>query len=319
VELHFVSRCLLLFAAVLVGLPAHSQSGECLSRSIVVTVASPRGRSGESPVISLAPPDLHIKAAGKDVSIESVVSPSNPLRVAIILDVGSSQTKSTWDTTVLAMRTFPRQFPDDTEFSLLTFDDKVHATIPFKQGPHVLDESLTLLSPSKNKESEDALYDALTAATGTFGAPQSGDSEFLITAWEGGAKSKRQATLVQSLSENGVRLFGASFDQSGLPGKLLSGFSVTATSFAAADAAARTSGGLWFRGSGTEAATDLLVRVVGAMIRDFYTIALKLAQPIVKPEKLSIEMAAGSREHLRPKVSPGDVRLSYPPMLYPCH
>jgi hypothetical protein len=310
-------RHLLLLTVLFVGFQAHSQSTECLSRSVVMTVVA-MPRRHESPLI-LTPADLHTKVGDKDVPVESVVHSPNPSRIAVILEIGSRQTKSAWDTKLVIARALPGQFPDKTEFSLVVFDDKVQGTVPFKPGPHALDEALAALSPSKHVESEAALYDALAAGIGTFGGFRPGDAMFLITAWEGGAKSDRLEGLLRSLSENGIRLFGVSIGQSAIPGVKLTQdvFFYTPTRFTALGTASAISGGLWFRGPEGAPTSWLLTSAASAM-SDFYTIALRLTQPIGKPEKLRIEMAPEGGVHVKPEVNPKDVRFFYPPMLSPC-
>jgi hypothetical protein len=309
----------LLAVGVLFACPwVHSQSADCLSRSTVITVVGPRDKNGASPIASLSPEDLRGKLGGKSVSIESVAPPSKPLRVSIVLDIGSAQTKLTWDATRLIIHNFPSHFSEGSEFSLVAFDDRVEQNAPLQRGAHALDEFVDALSPSKTKESKTGLYEALAAGIRTLGTPQLGDAVFLVTAWEDAGESDKQRATVQWLSAVGVRLFGISFDFSRLPGVPPTGAFVSITSFAPIESAARISGGLWTRSPASGPALDMLLKASASVMADFYALGLKLAQPLVKAKEMRIELVKGGKISLKPNLSLKDVVLSYPQSLYPC-
>lgn len=314
-----LKSAMLLAVTLSAGFMAYSQTTDCSAGSIILTVAGPFGKSGESPILSLAPTDLRIEAAGRDASVVSIARPSDALRVVIVLDIGGSQTRWSWNETLQIARGMPRQFPEGTRFSLVAFDDKVQQVVTVKTGSEVFDKPLAALSLSKAKESETVLYDALEAASRMLDSPRPGDAIFLITAFEGGRQSKWETAAIQLLSANNVRLFGLSFDQTGLPGRPPTGFFVTLESFSAISVVSAASSGVWFRGSGNVSAPDSLIQGIANSISDVYVVTLKLARPMTKPERLTVELAKSSRAHVREKFSPNDVKLSYPRMLYPCH
>jgi len=311
-----MSRYVLSLIVLVASLQGHAQNDGCLSRSVVMTVrALPRKLANGRAI--LIPTDLRARVSDRDVPVESLVHSPNPFRVVIILDIGATQTRATWDTSLAMARALPNEVPDDTEFSLSVFDDKAQAPTSFKRGPHALDDSLASLSPTKNKESQGGLYDALNRGIDSFGGPHPGNSIFLITAWEGDRKRDGLDGLLRSLSENGARLFGVSFDQSVLPGKLTTDLYVMVTSFAAFDAASTTSGGLWLRGTGLGPIPSA-IKGMGITMSDFYAVVLKLAQPIAQPEKLKLDLTTEGKAHLKEKGDPADVKLFYPPELDPC-
>lgn len=282
----------------------------------MITVVGRRDKDGASPIASLSPENLRAKVGGKSVSIGSVTRSSKPLRVSVVLDVGSGQSEATWNATRLIIHNVQPRFSEGTEFSLVAFDDRVEQSVPLQRGLHSLDEFVNALSLSKTKESKTGLYEGLAAGIRTLGTPQPGDALFLVTAWEDAGKSDAQTTTVEWLSAAGVRLFGISFDSSRLPGPPPSpGAFVSKTSFAPIEAVAQMSGGLWMRASGYPAWGDLLF---ASAIADSYTVGLKLAQPLVKAGEMKIELVKGGKIGLKPNLSISDVVLSYPQALYPC-
>lgn len=310
------SKILLLVGVTFVSLWVYSQNDECLTRTTVITILGPRGKDTR-PILSLTPSDLHVTTDGKDISVESVAHPSTPLRVSIVLDVGSRQTKSTRDATRSILHNFPSQFPEGTAFSLVVFDDKAEQKVPLQQGGRALEESLAALLPSKIKESTTGLYEALTLGIKAFGTPHPGDVEFLVTAWEGDGKSDLRAALAQGLSVAGVRLFGASFDYSRLPGIPPTGTFISMPSFTPIEDVASSSGGVWLMNTAVSGPTiDVVPKLAAAVMSDFYLVTLKLKQPVTKTQKLKIELLMKSSIQANPSAK--DIKLSYPQTLYPC-
>ena len=314
-----ISPKYLLLVTMLFSCPGvYPQSADCLSRSTVITVLGRRGKDEASPTASLSREDLRVKVGGKSVSIESVEHPSKPLRVSVVLDVGSSQSKATWNATRLIVHNIQAEFVEGTEFSLVAFDDRVEQKVSLRRGAHALDEFVDAVSLSKTKESKTGLYEGLAAGIRTLGTPQPGDAVFLVAAWEDAGNSDSQTATVQWLSVAGVRLFGVSFDSSGLPGVIPQQTFVTLRSFTPIEAVARVSGGLWIRASRSGPAVDMVPKASASVMADFYTLGLKLEQPLGKAEELRIELVKGSKISPKPNLNLRDVVLSYPQALYPC-
>lgn len=321
VNLRIPLKYLLLVAVLPVCPQVYSQSTDCLTVATVITVVGRRDKDGASPIASLRPENLRAKVGGENVSIESVAHPLKPLRVSIVLDIGSSQSKSTWDAARLIIHNFPSHFLEGTEFSLVAFDDRVEQKFSLQPGSYSLDQFVDALSPSKTKESKTGLYEGVAEGIRTLGMPQPGDVVFLVTSWEDAGKSDAQTAIVQSLSVAGVRLFGISLDSPrhsdsaavprGTP-------SVSLTSLTPIEAVAKSSGGLWIRASGSGPVLGSLPKMSAPIVEDLYTVRLKLAKPLVKAQQMRIEFVKGSQVSLKPNLSPNDVMLSYPQALYPC-
>jgi hypothetical protein len=319
----FLSTLLLFLFVLFIASQVYSQNDECLSRTSLVTIVGKKGKIGEHakglvrPTL-LTPADLRAKTGAQYVAIESVARPSAPLRITVVLDVGAGQSKSTWETARFILHNLPSQFAQGTEFSLVTFDSQVEQKSSFSVGEHALDDALGTLSPSKTKESEGGLYGALAGGIAAFGDNRPGDAEFLITAWEDGRNSDMSRTVGRQLLQAGVRLFGVSFDSSRVE-KGPGGSYVTLTPLTPIDTIARTSGGLWMRTAGANPGYDGIPKKFAEVMSDFYTVSLKLAQPLAKAQELRIELVKNPNFSSQTNLSATDVLLSYPQTLYPCH
>lgn len=319
----FLSTLLLVLLVLLIAGQVYPQNDECLSRTSLVTIVGRKVKTAEHvkgavhPTL-VTPADLRAKVGGKDVAIESVTHPSAPLRIAVVLDVGAGQSKSTWEITRFILHNFPSWFAQGTEFSLVTFDSHVEQKSSFNIGEHALDDALSTQSPSKMKESERGFYGALAGGIAAFGDNRPGDAEFLITAWEDHRNSDMSRTVAQQLLQAGVRLFGVSFDSSvATKGPPFSG--VTLTPLTPIDTIARTSGGWWMRAAVGDPLNNVIPEMFGESMSDFYNVSLKLAQPLTKAQELRIELVKNPNVSSQTNLSARDVLLSYPRTLYPCH
>lgn len=304
---------------LIIGCQLYAQNDECLSRRSPVTVLGVKAKHREDGAVrptGLSTADLRATAGGHDVVVESLTRPSAPLRITVVVDVGANQTKSTWEITRFILHNFPSQVAQGTEFSLVTFDNQVKQKSSFRTGERALDDSLGGQSPSQTKESDAGLYGALAAAIDGFGGSRPGDAEFLITTWEDSRNSDLSRGVTRQLLQSGVRLFGVSFARvekgAPFPG-------VAAAPLTPVDTIARTAGGLWMRSVVGDPVNNVIPKMLGEMIPDFYTVSLKLAQRLTKAQELHIEVVKNPNVSSQANLSAKDVLLSYPRTLYPCH
>lgn len=316
-----LSTLLLVLLVLFIAGQVYPQSDECLSHTSLVTIVGRKGQTPEHVKGAVHPTlltagDLRVKAGGKSVAIESVTPPSAPLRITVVLDVGARQSKSTWETTRFILHNLPSWFAQGTEFSLVTFDSEVEQKGRFSIGEHALDAALSTQSPSNAKESEGGLYGALAHGITAFGDNRPGDAEFLITAWEDDRNSDLSRAVTRQLLQAGVRLFGVSFAKvekaPPFPG-------ITLTPLTPIDTIATTSGGWWMRSRVGDPVNNAIPEMFGESISDFYSVSLKLAQPLTKAQELRIEMVKNPNVGSQTDLSARDVLLSYPQTLYPCH
>ena len=150
-----------------------------------------------------------------------------------------------------------------------------------------------------------------------FDGYRQGDAEFLITTWDQIHKETEQALNLQRVE--GIRFFGASFDQSRRPGPVRFGTSMTVENYSPLETAAKASGGMWIwfdMSSQDPTAASRSATAAGksaaARVRNYLALQLQLTSPITKPEKLKIELVRGS------KVKTQDQSATYPRELFPC-
>lgn len=289
-----------------------SENGGCLSRTTLIGVS---GTNGE-PSKGLTAADFKVTVGGKAASVQSATPADRPPRVIILLDASSSHDQSTWVATQAVLDEFLAGFPEVADFTLLTFDDKVQQVV-HETNRAVLQGTLGEMFPSGKRESEAGLVEAVKKAGVSFDVYRQGDAEFLITTSDQIHKETEQALSQQRVA--GIRLFGVSFDQSRLPEPLPFGANMKAESYSPLEVAAKASGGLWiwFDMSRQDATASLRsARAVGKgaamLVRNYFTLDLRLTKPLTKPEKLKIELLKG------PRVDAKDISTSYPQDLFPC-
>jgi von Willebrand factor type A domain len=302
--------CLLGFAG---WLPAslHAENAPCLPRTTLIAMA---GANGEL-VEGLTAPDFKVTVAGKAASIESVKVAERPPRVVILLDASANHDQSTWAATQTLVDEFLAGFPEVADLTLLMFDDKVERVID-ATSRRALQGALGEMFPTGKKEAEAGLLEAIKQGSASFGGYREGDAEFIVTTADQVHKETEEALNQQRMA--GTRLFGASFDQARRYGPDRFGTGMTLESYSPLEAAVKASGGrwVWFDMSQDPAVTSRNAMAAGksiaALARDYLVLELRLASPIMKPEKMKIELVKGA------KVKGQDRFAAYPQELFPC-
>jgi hypothetical protein len=302
--------CLLLLVYVLAGV-LHSEDKACLSRTTLVEVSDTNGEPHES----LTAADFKATVGGKAASVQSATPANRPPRIIILVDASANHDQATWAATQAMLDEFLAGFPDVADFTLLTFDEKVQRVI-HETNRAALQGTVGEMFPSGKKESEAGLADAVKNGSASLEPHSQGDAEFLVTTSDQIRKDTEQALGQQTVA--GVRFFGASFDPSRRRGPTSFG-AATVEDYSPLEAATRASGGLWiwFDMSRQDATTSLQsARVAGKraamLVRDYFTLDLRLAKPLAKAEKLKIELIKS------PRIDPKDISTSYPQELFPC-
>ena len=290
----------------------HSENDACLSRTTLIGVAGTNGETFQGLTVA----DFKVSVGGKAASIQSATPASGPPRVVILLDTSSNHDQSTWAATQGMVEEFLAGFPDVGDFTVLTFDDKVQQVV-HETDRATLQGTLGEMFPSGKPESEVALAEAVKKANLGFGEYRQGDAELLITTSDQISKETEQALGQQRVA--GVRLFGASFDQSRRRGPTLFGPGMTVENYGPLDAASKASGGLWTRvDMSREDPTASLRSATAAgkatatLVRNYLALELRLASPVTKPEKLKIEVMKGSKGKAQDRFA------TYPQELFPC-
>ncbi len=211
---------------------------------------------------------------------------------------------------------FLAEFPEAGDFTLLTFDDKVERVV-HETNRVSLQGTVGELFPSGKRESAAGLAEAIKKGSAGFDPYRQGDTEFLVTTSDQIQKETAQALNLQKAA--GVRLFGASFDQTIRSGPLPFDVYMTVETHSPLDAAARASGGLWiWFDMSVQYRTPLSQRarpygkLAAVLVRNYLALDLRLASPITKPEKVKIELVKSSKSKAE------DRYTAYPRELVPC-
>jgi hypothetical protein len=303
----------LLLARVLAGVPLYCQDHVC-NRTVISL--QQKGMPSTNP-FPLVPELLKVRVGGKLVRSSPMVTRRKPLRVSILLDIGTRQNQRTWITTKVIVEKLSVELPVGTEFSLSTFSDKVeHKLFSGQSGPP-LQDALNSLSLSSGKESKEALYEAIQEGVKAFEYPAAGDVEVLVTASEVGFGAKLEQDLERHLSLYGVRLFGVSFDLSKLPVPMPSSTDASVSwgkSFSSPEAVASASGGVWVRTPVASKQPEVAIaKGIASFAANGFVLDLHLDRTLAKGEDLQVELVDGRGSPVK------DVILLYPKQLYPCH
>jgi hypothetical protein len=302
--------CLLAVACLLT--PAlHGESNACLSRTTLIGVSGANGEASQG----LTAADFKVTVGGKTATVQSATPADRPPRVIILLDTSANHDQQTWAATQAMVDEFLAGFPEAGDFTLLMFDDKVERVV-HETNRVSLQGTVGEMFPSGKRESEAGLAEAIKKGSAGFDPYRQGDTEFLVTTSDQIQNETAQALNLQRAV--GIRLFGASFDQTIRSGPLPFDVYMTVETHSPLDAAARASGGLWIWFDMSRQDTAALLRNAATagrstaeLVRNYRVLQLQLTSPITKPEKLKIELVKDARK--------AEDRFSaYPRELFPC-
>jgi hypothetical protein len=279
---------------------ATAQDTTCTALRTMLTVP---GKEMQSFVPRLTSGDLHIKLGKEEIKNASIAPRSTPLNIAIVVDVGASHNKATWTVAQEALRRLISLFPADATISLVTFDDRVNQQLALTPNRESINGALMAIAPSKGKESEETIGQAITAGVSSLGTATLGDVEVLVTARDRGEPDKYRAAL-QALAAAGVRLFVISFDHSELPGMFPVPIFISTNRPTPLGAVARLSGGIGIVAA-TGAEPEGLAKATVGAIGDAYDLTAQLSRATNKPEPLKIDVK-------------GHATVFYPAFSSPC-
>jgi len=290
----------------------YPQNDPCQLRRTLIGVSGKNGERSEGLTVA----DFNVTVGGKAASLQSAMLAELPPRVVILVDASANHDQSTWAATRAMVEEFLAGFPEVADFTLLAFDDKLQQVVQ-QTDRASLQGTMAEMFPSGKRESEAGLAKAVKKASSIFDVYRQGDAEFLVTTSDQIRKETEQALRQQRAV--GIRLFGLSFDQSRHPSALPFDLYMKVEDYSPLGAAAKASGGLWmwFDMSGQGGTASLQnARAAGkgaaTLVRNYFTLDLRLTKPLAKPEKLKIELLKS------PRVDAKDIYTAYPQELFPC-
>jgi len=138
-----------------------AEDGGCTQRTVIVTA---RDSSGKALPYTLQVADLRGKINDKPMQILAATKPTNPSRVALVLDASGSMS-SKWERAVEFAVEIVQESPSSTEFALVIFADNELRTVELgKTGPEFSPEirSFKNVKPYGHTGLRDAIWEAVS-------------------------------------------------------------------------------------------------------------------------------------------------------------
>jgi len=156
-----------------------AEDGGCTQRTVIVTA---RDSSGKALPYTLQVADLRGRINDKPIQILAATKPTNPSRVALVLDASGSMS-SKWQRAVEFALEIVEESPSSTQFALVIFADNELRTVEFgKTGPEFITEIMSFKNVKPYGHT--ALRDAIWKAVSMFEPNRVGDT--IVVASDGG-------------------------------------------------------------------------------------------------------------------------------------
>jgi len=153
-----------------------ADDGGCTQRTVIVTA---RDSGGKALPYTLQVADLRGKINDKPMQILAATKPTNPSRVALVLDASGSMS-SKWQRAVEFAVEIVQESPSSAEFGLVIFADNELRTVEFgKTGPEFITEIMSFKNVKPYGHT--ALRDAIWKAVSMFQPNQQGDTIVVVS------------------------------------------------------------------------------------------------------------------------------------------
>jgi Mg-chelatase subunit ChlD len=183
-----------------------AEDGGCAQRTVIVTA---RDSSGKALPYTLQVADLRGKINDKPMQILAATKPTNPSRVALVLDASGSMS-SKWQRAVEFAVEILRESPSSTEFALVLFADNELRTVGFgKTGPEMVTEIMSFkdVKPYGHTGLRDAIWEAVSM----FQPNQQGDTIVVVSDGEDNQSKVSMRQLREAMWSRGIRVMFAQF------------------------------------------------------------------------------------------------------------
>jgi hypothetical protein len=196
-----------ILAAMLVSAsPLFAQSDPCLQRSVTVSVVDNQGEM----VPGLTAKNFQASIRREPIKILSVTQSNTP-RVVIVLDASKTMLgeKSEWEFSIDSAKELSNALPRGAALGLIVFPSKVEETISLTGDPQAIAAELDDVKSSRREISKGlrktTLWDAMRQALSLLGAPEAGDTLYVIS--DGLDKASRTQMRNFERSTGTVRIF----------------------------------------------------------------------------------------------------------------
>jgi Mg-chelatase subunit ChlD len=183
-----------------------AEDGGCTQRTVIVTA---RDSSGKALPYTLQVADLRGKINDKPMRILAATKPTNPSRVALVLDASGSMSAK-WQRAVEFAVEIVRESPSSTEFALVIFADNELRTVEFgKTGPEFITEIMSFKNVKPYGRT--GLRDAIWKAVSMFEPNQQGDTIVVVSDGEDTQSKVSKRRLREAMWSRGIRVMFAQF------------------------------------------------------------------------------------------------------------
>jgi VWA domain containing CoxE-like protein len=182
-----------------------AQKDACLRRVIAASVVGTHGAIFSD----LTPANFEASIRHMPVRIVSVIRDESPRRVVVALDASGSM-HDNWKSNIALARSLLESFRPGDEMGLVTFSDHVLDTVPLtrERGPLSVEFAKLSESPEDSPKGLTALWDTLASISDQFGAPQFGDSIFMLSDGQDNRSHITESKVESMMIGKGVRVFG---------------------------------------------------------------------------------------------------------------
>lgn len=272
----------------------------CTQRTVIVTA---RDNSGKALPDTLQMGDLRGKINEKPMQILAVTKPTNPSRVALVLDASGSMSGK-WQRAVEFAVEIVRDSPSSTEFALVIFADNKLRTVPFgKAGPEIVTEIMSF--KNVRPYGPTALWDGIWEAARTFQPNREGDTIVVVS--DGGDSQSKISPrrLREMMWSRGIRVMFVQFVDPYLPNQFQDRND--------ADAAwlSESSGGFLSRIKDPNVLPNA-AQEIAFEIEHYLAVRITLSTPIDKQASLHLEAVDPTGRKRK------NIELRFPEKLLPC-
>ena len=277
-----------------------AEDGGCTQRTVIVTA---RDSSGRALPYTLQVADLRGKINDKPMQILAATKPTNPSRVALVLDASGSMSGK-WQRAVEFAVEIVRESPSSTEFALVIFADNELRTVEFgKTGPEIVTEIMSFKNVKPYGHT--GLRDGIWEAVSMFEPNREGDTIVVVSDGRDNQSKVSMQRLREAMWSRGIRVMFVQFADRYFPSQFQDRDD--------ADAAwlSESSGGFLSRIEDPQVLPKA-AQGIAFEIENYLAVRITLPTPFEKQASLHLEAADPSGRKRK------NIELRFPEKLLPC-
>jgi von Willebrand factor type A domain len=275
-----------------------AEDAGCTERTIIVTARDTNGRAS-----TLQVADLRGKINDKPMQILAATKPTNPTRIALVLDASASMAGK-WQRLVESAVKIVQESPGSTEFALVIFADRELRAMGFVTGPEMVNDIMSF--KNVRPAGHTGLRDAIWRAVSMFEVTREGDAIVVISDGDDNQSKVSPRQLREGMWSRGIRLMFVQVVDRYLPSSQFQDRDD-------ADAArlSESSGGFRFPIENPNTLSDA-AEEIASDIENY--LALRITLPAALEKEASVHLEAVDASGRKRK----NVELGFPEKLLPC-